>query len=600
MNSIHSQLRRWLILLPALLALQACNPLERTGTSTTSITSTISVSQGSTGEITQTTPVGADPLDRLLEMRSIQFTLTALQPDGTSISVQNEIDNAGNMHLFIHEPVLPPTNPPEDFDLTTQLPEETELYVVDGKAFQPSNQNASWMVTPVAENYLEELSSLLHGPDGPGLWLDLLPEGSLQDAGKETVGGFEADKYTVNGKVSNQIITGNLWYTSHTLVWVELHIPAALFSDPDKPMQGELKITLEAQKADVPPLTLPAPPVGAGEATAQSQATQGLAINSLSDLTITDRFLLPHICFAGSGLITTPGKVWVGSINGMVDVLDTQSGHVLQSIPLFEGSGGMISQVVYDIKYDGEHVWVLAASKKGAQPDTLFTIDPASGSILKQYDASSWEGELDQNLGFSPGKIWASSQLIDTRTLELNQDAVPWGDFYAYDEKGWMWITGNWMISDCNPNLWVINADDPTQHYTGWYLYKHGIVCGMPIASVGDRIWMAVSQQDSTTELWAYLADGSQMTDAAQPVVMVPSPDHQPMALAGDQDSLWMLAGHDTNGTLYQFDPQTGELRNSLELAGPNEKRLFPVNMALGEHNLWILMTSQLWRIPLE
>jgi hypothetical protein len=61
-----------------------------------------------------------------------------------------------------------------------------------------------------------------------------------------------------------------------------------------------------------------------------------------------------------------------------------------------------------------------------------------------------------------------------------------------------------------------------------------------------------------------------------------------------------MLGDHDTNGTLYQFDPKTGELLNSLELAGPNERKLFPANIALDDHNLWILMTSELWRIPLK
>jgi hypothetical protein len=117
----------------------------------------------------------------------------------------------------------------------------------------------------VADDYLQELSSLLHGPNGPGLWLDLLPAGSLTTAGQESVGGFAAEKYTVNGSVNDQTITGSLWYEAHALVQVELHIPAALLEPDRSDAQGELKITLEVQKADVPPVTLPAPP--AGEAT---------------------------------------------------------------------------------------------------------------------------------------------------------------------------------------------------------------------------------------------------------------------------------------------------------------------------------------------
>jgi hypothetical protein len=80
-----------------------------------------------------------------------------------------------------------------------------------------------------------------------------------------------------------------------------------------------------------------------------------------------------------------PGKVWVGTLNGMVGVLDAKSGQVLQSIALFPGSGGMTLQLVFDLKFDGQHVWALAASKKSAQQDTLFVIDTASGTLLKQF-----------------------------------------------------------------------------------------------------------------------------------------------------------------------------------------------------------------------
>jgi hypothetical protein len=56
-------------------------------------------------------------------------------------------------------------------------------------------------------------------------------------------------------------------------VQVELHVPAALLRDPSKPQKGELKITLNAQKADVPPVSLPATPAGqvGGTATPGSQ-----------------------------------------------------------------------------------------------------------------------------------------------------------------------------------------------------------------------------------------------------------------------------------------------------------------------------------------
>jgi hypothetical protein len=454
------------------------------------------------------------------------------------------------------------------------------------------------MSIPMAKDYEKKLSALLHGPNGPGLWLDLLPADSLKSAGRETVGGFEADKYVVDGMVHGQKITGNLWYASHVLVQVELHIPAALL-DPTRPAaEGERKITLNAQMTNIPPVILPTPSVETDRLTPELQPTPGSTNNPLSTLSISERYPLPNYTFEGLGLITTPGKVWVGSVNGMVDVLDAESGQVLKSIALFPNSAGMTPHPVFDLKYDGQHVWALTTLKRDDKPDTLFVIDESNETIIKQFDVTEWDGDLDQNLGFSPGKIWLSHQLIDTQTFEVKYDVVHWGYFYAYDSKGWMWITGEWTYSDCNPNLWVINADDPAQHYPGWHLYKHGLVCSMPVTSIGDLVWVVVSQQGATDELWAYPSGGGEITVETQPSIMVPSPDPIPIALVGDQDGLWMLAGD--SGYLYEFDPISGTLLNSLELYGATEREMFSANIALDAHDLWISMSSQLWRIRLK
>jgi hypothetical protein len=388
------------------------------------------------------------------------------------------------------------------------------------------------------------------------------------------------------------------------LVWImllacNLLLPPGLTNTPEiVPNQSTDSATLASEQAGRTATPPDAPPSQAG-ATATTIA--GSAPIGSGALEISDRYPLPHISGWGNGLITTPGKVWVGSVNGMVDVLDAQSGQVLQSIALFPGSGGMTQQRVFDLKFDGQHVWALANSKKEYQPDTLFVIDEASGTVLKQFDASEWAGELDQKLGFSPGKIWASKQSIDTRTFEVQYNVVPWGDSYAYDGKGWMWITGNTYVSDCNPVLSVVNADDPSQHYSAWARDLHGDACTKPITLIGDRMWVAVSAylDNNTTApaLWAYPADGSKMTkETHEPLVMVPSPDDNPIALIGDQDGLWLLAG---NGYLYQFDPQTGALLNSLDLVGADQNT-FAANITLDNHDLWVLMAQELLRIHLK
>jgi len=390
------------------------------------------------------------------------------------------------------------------------------------------------------------------------------------------------------------------------LVWImviacNLLLPPSLTKTPEiVPSQSADSATLasgQVGRTTTPPAT------PASQAGATATTTAGSAPIGSSALAVSDRYPLPHVTFAGLGLITTPGKVWVGSANGMVDVFDAKSGQVLQSIALFPGSGDLTQQRVFDLKFDGQHVWALASYKTEEKPDTLFVIDEASGTVLRQFDASAWAGDLDQKLCFSPGRIWASHQWIDTSTFEVQNNVVRWGDSCAYDGKGWMWIAGN-NLSDCNPVLSVVSANDPSQHYAAWASDLKGDSCARPITLIGDRMWISMSvpagNKTYSYALWAYPADGSKMTkETHQPLVMVPSPDNLPIALIGDQDGLWMLAGGEKWGYLYQFDPQTGVLLNSLDIAY-GDKKTFTANIALDDHDLWVSMAKELLRIHLK
>jgi len=206
----------------------------------------------------------------LLALNSIQINLTITRPDSSSRSIQITIDKTGNMDLKFNESAPDTKDIPKGFD-PKAIKTDSELLVVGGNAYLFNDLDPYWMSTPIAENYPQTFTQELHGMDGPALWLNMLPDGSIQPAGQEIVGGFAVDKYIVNGKVDNQTISGNLWEEtqSDALIQAELHIPGALLSDPDQPEPGELKIVLNTQKADVPAITLPAAPVG----TAQPSAT---------------------------------------------------------------------------------------------------------------------------------------------------------------------------------------------------------------------------------------------------------------------------------------------------------------------------------------
>ncbi len=132
--------------------------------------------------------------------------------------------------------------------------------MIGDKAYSPNDQDPTWRTTPFDDAYPASLSLELHRWESPAFWLNVLPAGSIQPAGSESVGGFTADKYTVHGTVNGQTITGTLWEEpqADALVQAELHIPAALLSAPSQPQAGEMLITLKAHKADIAPAVLPA------------------------------------------------------------------------------------------------------------------------------------------------------------------------------------------------------------------------------------------------------------------------------------------------------------------------------------------------------
>jgi hypothetical protein len=258
-QSTHSPYTRYIAGLLIILVLVSCSFLGNLVPG--SSPSTSSAGTEPTGE--------PDPLDHLLGLRSIIIQLTAQRPDGSNSSTQVEIDSAGNMHVKHSLPALDAKLFPQGFD-TSKIPTSSELFVLNGKAYQPNAQDPSWASAPMDANYLQTLYDELYGPDGVAEWLDILPDGSLVSAGQESVGGFQTDTYTVNGKVDGQAVTGKLWYEpqSDALVKAELNVPAALYDPTDKSLTGALKVSLDTRKGDVPLVKLPSVPAGAGKPSA--------------------------------------------------------------------------------------------------------------------------------------------------------------------------------------------------------------------------------------------------------------------------------------------------------------------------------------------
>ncbi len=600
---------------------------QPTAAATQASSQAVPTAEAATSEIEKTTTPQPDPLDRLLTMHSIKFNLTSLKWDGTSYSIDVEIDSAGNMHVKHSLPGIDPALFPKGYDPNT-LPSGYELYVVDGKAYRPSDQNPNWMTTPVDKTYIQTLSRELHGPDGLGIWLDLLPLGSIHAAGKDSVGGFAADKYTVNGQVEGQSITGAIWFEpqADALVQAELHVPAALLSPPDKPQLGEVKITLNAQKADIAPVSLPAAP--AGQPGATTMPTAGSAGAGSGPLAIRDSYPLQVAKgMIGSSLAASTGKVWVGTGRGTIEKVDSQSGAFEQSISLVStkidleslSSGGIVAAVI-KMGFDSQYIAATMIVSDQIPPHRyLFVVDSGSGAVVHQWDLQSAEWSIDStcfpdDFGVSPGKIWLDGHMIDTKTFEVKKDIPnPAYSHFAYNGNGWMWITGD-MGGSCD-DLVFINTADPTKDICQNplpFMNNSGDKVGSVsindsiMVLAGDRMWMAGrggGDGGQNMTIVAYPADMDQLMKETQPpapVRLMNNGSEFGLLYAGNY--LWLLwKGSDERGFLYQLDPKTGAIITSLDLIGDQGRAHgnVPVDIATEGDNLWILTRFQLLRVKM-
>jgi hypothetical protein len=194
-----------------------------------------------------------DPrIERALALRSVQMQLTTTLPGKEPARVLATVDAEGNQLIETRLPLG------EGSTVLSEAPDANvlEIFVVDGKAYSRVGKEGPAESSPEQAGALH---SLLYNATGPGLWLELLPEGSLQAAGTETTGGFTAVKYTVSGSVEEGTIRGTIWLEqgTETLIGADLAISESLFYPPNSGRAGTVAIRLTVEKADVPAVVVP-------------------------------------------------------------------------------------------------------------------------------------------------------------------------------------------------------------------------------------------------------------------------------------------------------------------------------------------------------
>jgi len=215
-------------------------------------------------------------ITRLLELRSVTITLQSSAPSGTAVQVEAQVDAAGNYHLRrTTQGDLPAGFPASK----AQTPESTDLYVVSGSAYAPDASGGPAQLD--YSTWSPSLEGALRGFYGPGMWLLILPKGSLTAAGSQSQGGFQTIEYHVSGEIETANLTGTIWidHASGALVGADLQIPAQLLGIPGGPAAAPMKISLRVASAQVAPISPPGltqtPAAGAPAASSSPGAGAG-------------------------------------------------------------------------------------------------------------------------------------------------------------------------------------------------------------------------------------------------------------------------------------------------------------------------------------
>ncbi len=191
-------------------------------------------------------------LEATIALRSVAMDLVTTYASGEVKTVSAQIDPAGNVHLSLPAPI------PEEFAKTPDAtpPGEFEVFIIDGKAY--TRFGADTPATP-DDSYLFFLADTLSGPEGPGLWLSLVPENDFLKAGAESTDGFDATAYAIAYLIDPDTLAGTIQVDNKTgaLVRAELTVPAGLFYPPDSSGNGDVSISFSVQKEDIPAIVLP-------------------------------------------------------------------------------------------------------------------------------------------------------------------------------------------------------------------------------------------------------------------------------------------------------------------------------------------------------
>lgn len=328
---------------------------------------------------------------------------------------------------------------------------------------------------------------------------------------------------------------------------------ATVIGVADTPTAEATRVPATLQPTQSPTIT--AAPTVEPSLTANPKPAQPAIINT---------YTVSNMPLKGGGMgamLVMPGRIWLGTMFSGLQLWDPVTGSVVKTY------SDIKAKIYWDIKFDGRYLWVLASEETGSDADSLYVIDPNKNELVKRFEIGmvgsyGWE---PTRLGYSSGTIWVNDGTISTDTLEYTRysDGLPAGANFAYDNNGWMWVTGSWC-DGCRHSLWILKADDPQTHRDNQHSGILGeSVMGKPLILAGERIWLIAVVHDSNQHpiyyLEAYFPDKSDIPTIHQDV-SAELPVNSDIHLAADNKVLWIEA----ESTLFYYSLENAQLQGSL------------------------------------
>jgi hypothetical protein len=285
------------------------------------------------------------------------------------------------------------------------------------------------------------------------------------------------------------------------------------------------------------------------------------------------------------------GRVWLGTSNSSIEILDSETGERLDLIRLLIPGKSQFGGSVLDLVYDGRYMWA-ALSRMDDLSGSLMVIDPNDNAVISMHlFPTGWK---PQTLAVTPGLIWVAGrdfyQPFEAGTLQPYSNPIRLSTHMVEDEiHSIVYPGGDHLLLSARFSSAYINLLDP--------LFKphYAAVIGHRALFDGQSIW-------TTTfgKLERFSSDLETFPDLKLDLARLwGDPQAYTIALTSDLDNLWILEAR--GPYLYKHDLSTGKYLDKFLVLDPEDVRQGNSGLELVKdgNTLWVLASQELVKVAL-